>query len=183
MYVFNWMRTLLHESLQKTGALCWCFWSPIHTVPWRLGNSTFMSEFPWNGLNCLCIRSCSRCTMTLTKDRPVLSLERVPHRDKTVTVKLNLIFSKEPQMGHDTKTHWLTVSRNVTLTLTLVSQSTLHTSRHLMWSAHCNSKSPSSNTVSRLRERSPRHSLPSYAYRPTAGSQSPGCWRKEDCRR
>jgi hypothetical protein len=45
-------------------------------------------------------------TITLTKDRPVLSSERAPHKDKTVTVK----------QGLDTKTDWLTVSRNVTLT-------------------------------------------------------------------
>jgi hypothetical protein len=28
-------------------------------------------------------------TVTLTKDRPVLSSERAPHKDKTVTVKRN----------------------------------------------------------------------------------------------
>jgi hypothetical protein len=37
-------------------------------------------------------------TMTLTKDQPVLSSERVPHRDKTVTVKQNVISGHEPQM-------------------------------------------------------------------------------------
>jgi hypothetical protein len=34
--------------------------------------------------------------MTLTKDRPVLSLERAPHKDKTVTVKLINIWSWSP---------------------------------------------------------------------------------------
>jgi hypothetical protein len=34
--------------------------------------------------------------MTLTKDRPVLSLERAPHKNKTVTVK---------QRGLDTMTY------------------------------------------------------------------------------
>jgi ABC-type nitrate/sulfonate/bicarbonate transport system ATPase subunit len=54
-------------------------------------------------------------TTTLTKDRPVLSLERTPHNNKTVTVKQH-----EPQMGarhQNWLTDWLTVSRNVTLTL------------------------------------------------------------------
>jgi hypothetical protein len=40
----------------------------------------------------------------LTEDRPVLSSERAPHKDKTVTVKLNLISGHEPQMRLDTKT-------------------------------------------------------------------------------
>jgi hypothetical protein len=42
--------------------------------------------------------------MTLTNDRPVLSSERASHKDKTVTVKLNLISGHEPQMVLDTKT-------------------------------------------------------------------------------
>jgi hypothetical protein len=36
---------------------------------------------------------------TLTKDRPVLSLERAPHNNKTVTVKQQYISGHEPQMG------------------------------------------------------------------------------------
>jgi hypothetical protein len=47
-------------------------------------------------------------TMTLTKDRPVLSSDRGPHLDRTVTIKQELISSREPQMGPDTKTDWLT---------------------------------------------------------------------------
>jgi hypothetical protein len=40
--------------------------------------------------------------MTLTNNRPVLSSERLPHKDKTVMVKQNLIFGHEPQMGLNT---------------------------------------------------------------------------------
>jgi hypothetical protein len=60
-------------------------------------------------------------TMTLTENRPVLSSERAPHKNKTVPVKIN-IWSWAPEGGLDTKTtktDWLTVSRNVTLTLTV----------------------------------------------------------------
>jgi hypothetical protein len=42
--------------------------------------------------------------MTVTKDRPVLSSEKAPHKDKTVTVKQQEISGHEPQMGLDTKT-------------------------------------------------------------------------------
>jgi hypothetical protein len=42
--------------------------------------------------------------MTLTNDRPVFSLERAPHKDKTVTAKLNLISDHVPQKGIDTNT-------------------------------------------------------------------------------
>jgi hypothetical protein len=52
------------------------------------------------------------------------------------------------------------------------------TSKRLIWSAHSNSESPRSNTVSRLPSRSPRpiEKSTDSAYRPTAISQSPG-WR------
>jgi hypothetical protein len=43
--------------------------------------------------------------MTLTNDRPVLSWERTPHVDRTVTFKQELISG---QVGLDTKTDWLT---------------------------------------------------------------------------
>jgi hypothetical protein len=46
----------------------------------------------------------------MTNDRPDLSSERAPHMDKAVTFH-------EPQTGLDTKTNRLTVSRNVTLTV------------------------------------------------------------------
>jgi hypothetical protein len=42
--------------------------------------------------------------VTLTNDRPVLSSKRAPHVDRTVTLKQELIFGYEPQMGLDTKT-------------------------------------------------------------------------------
>jgi hypothetical protein len=42
-------------------------------------------------------------TMTLIV-KPVLSSERAPHKDKTVTAKLRLIFGYESQVGLDTKT-------------------------------------------------------------------------------
>jgi hypothetical protein len=56
-----------------------------------------------------------------TKDRPVLSSERAPHKNKTVNCQLviakYLIMS--PRWGSIPRlTDWLTVSRNVTLTLT-----------------------------------------------------------------
>jgi hypothetical protein len=41
--------------------------------------------------------------MTLTNDRPVLSSERAPHMDRTVTFKLEEISVYEPQTGLDTK--------------------------------------------------------------------------------
>jgi hypothetical protein len=40
-----------------------------------------------------------------TKDRPVLSLERAPYRNKNLTVKQQYISGHEPQMGLDTKTY------------------------------------------------------------------------------
>jgi hypothetical protein len=43
-------------------------------------------------------------TVILTNDRPVISSERAPHVDRTVTVKQELISDHEPQMGLDTKT-------------------------------------------------------------------------------
>jgi hypothetical protein len=42
--------------------------------------------------------------MTQTEDRLVLSLERAPHKDKTVTVRLKLISGHVPQMGLDIRT-------------------------------------------------------------------------------
>jgi hypothetical protein len=45
-------------------------------------------------------------TMTLTKDKPILSSERAPHNDKTVTVKQELFGARHQDR--------LTVSRNVT---------------------------------------------------------------------
>jgi hypothetical protein len=46
------------------------------------------------------------------------SSERAPHRDKTVPLKKKKkIYGQKSQTGLDTKTYWLTVSRNVTLTL------------------------------------------------------------------
>jgi hypothetical protein len=55
-------------------------------------------------------------TMTQTKDRPLLSSERAPHNNKP------------PRWGLDTKTDWLTVSSNVTLTLTWHT----HNKRHIL---------------------------------------------------
>jgi hypothetical protein len=40
----------------------------------------------------------------VTNDRPALSSERVPHMERTVTVKQELISGDELQMGLDTKT-------------------------------------------------------------------------------
>jgi hypothetical protein len=57
--------------------------------------------------------------MTLTNDRPELSSERVLHMDRTETLKQEETSGHEPQTGLDTKTDRLTVSRNVTLTLSL----------------------------------------------------------------
>jgi hypothetical protein len=54
-------------------------------------------------------------TMTLTKDRPVLSSESVPHNNKTLSnSKKYLVMSLRWEL--DTKTDWLIVSHNVTLT-------------------------------------------------------------------
>jgi hypothetical protein len=43
-------------------------------------------------------------TVTLTNDRPVLSSEKEPHMDRTITVRQELISGYEPKMGLDTKT-------------------------------------------------------------------------------
>jgi hypothetical protein len=56
------------------------------------------------------------------KDRPGLSSERAPYRDRTRNSRPKLLKRKQyvvkrPQSGLDTKTHWLTVSLKVTLTL------------------------------------------------------------------
>jgi hypothetical protein len=45
---------------------------------------------------------------SLVHKEPVLSPERVPHKDRAVTVKQNLISGHEPKMGLDTITDWLT---------------------------------------------------------------------------
>jgi hypothetical protein len=60
-----------------------------------------------------------------TKDRPVLSSERAPHKkqDCNCQTVINI------WLGLDTKTYWLTVSHNVTLTLTLASVTAMLTSR------------------------------------------------------
>jgi hypothetical protein len=42
--------------------------------------------------------------VALLNDRPVLSSERAPHMDRTVTVKQELISGHEAQMGIDTET-------------------------------------------------------------------------------
>jgi hypothetical protein len=56
----------------------------------------------------------------LTHDRPDLSSERAPQKDKTVTLRKNTFWSNVPDLGLTPRhTDWLTVSRNVTLTLTL----------------------------------------------------------------
>jgi hypothetical protein len=53
----------------------------------------------------------------LTGDIPDLSSERAPHRDNTATFRQNIKSGHGFQSGLDTKTYWLTVSRNMTLTL------------------------------------------------------------------
>jgi hypothetical protein len=58
----------------------------------------------------------------IQKTRPLVR-EGAP-QNKTATVRQKYISGHEPQTELDTKTYWLTVSRNVTLTstLSLVSQ-------------------------------------------------------------
>jgi hypothetical protein len=51
-----------------------------------------------------------------TKDRPVLSSERAPHKSKPVTVKWS--WAPDGARHQDLLTDWLTVSRNVTSTST-----------------------------------------------------------------
>jgi hypothetical protein len=89
---------------------------------------------------CVCVCVCSKgvkdknvnskCThrqmtrLWLTKERPGLSSERAPDRDKTTNSRPNHLKRKQylvkrPQSGLEAKTHWLTVSRKVTLTLAL----------------------------------------------------------------
>jgi hypothetical protein len=63
--------------------------------------------------------------MTLTNDRPVLSSERAPHFDRTVTFKQEEMSGHETQTGLDNKTDRLTVSCNGTSILTL--RKTAHT--------------------------------------------------------
>jgi hypothetical protein len=55
----------------------------------------------------------------LTGDRPDLSSERASHRDNTATFRQKTISRHKFQSEVDTKTYWLTVSRNMTLTVTL----------------------------------------------------------------
>jgi hypothetical protein len=65
--------------------------------------------------------------VTLTKDRPALSSERASHGMKNVTVR-RILYSEQkkylvisPRCGSTPRlTDWLTVSRNVTLTLTFI---------------------------------------------------------------
>jgi hypothetical protein len=83
--------------------------------PWE---RCFLCGWCWNIIN----TSATRVGATLTKDRPVLSAVRVPHKDRTVTVKnSNKYLVMSPRWGSTPRlTDWLTVSRNVTLTLTCV---------------------------------------------------------------
>jgi hypothetical protein len=56
----------------------------------------------------------------LTNDRPDLSSVRAPHIDRTVTFNHNKDLVMSPRRGSTPRqTDWLTVSRKVTLTLTL----------------------------------------------------------------
>jgi hypothetical protein len=60
-----------------------------------------------------------------TQDRPGLSSERAPHRDRRTNsrhkhLKRKKYLVKRPQSGLDVKTYRLNVSRKVILTLTLV---------------------------------------------------------------
>jgi hypothetical protein len=58
--------------------------------------------------------------LTRTNDRPILSSERVPHKDRTVTFEKKKYLVMSPRRGSTSRqTDWLTVSCNVTLTLTL----------------------------------------------------------------
>jgi hypothetical protein len=57
----------------------------------------------------------------LTNDRPDLSSERAPQIRQDCNFqkkKKSKISGQKSQIGHDTKTYWLTVSCNETLTLT-----------------------------------------------------------------
>jgi hypothetical protein len=51
---------------------------------------------------------------------PDLSSKRAPHRDNTATFRQKIITGHMFQSELDTKTYWLTVGRNMTLTLTLI---------------------------------------------------------------
>jgi hypothetical protein len=56
----------------------------------------------------------------LTNDRPDLSSESASHMDGTVTFNQNKYLVMSPRRGSTPRqTHWLTVSRKMTLTLTL----------------------------------------------------------------
>jgi hypothetical protein len=68
--------------------------------------------------------------VTHTTDRPVLSSERAPHGNKNVTVRQNKYLVMGPRWGSIPRlTDWLTVSRNMALTLTWV----LHSDRLIDW--------------------------------------------------
>jgi hypothetical protein len=54
----------------------------------------------------------------LTHDKPDLSSERVPQKDKTVTLKKKSLVKSPRLCSTPRHTDWLTVSSNVTLTLT-----------------------------------------------------------------
>jgi hypothetical protein len=67
----------------------------------------------------------------LTHDRPDLSSERAPPKDKIETLKKKSLI-KSLKLGSTPRhTDWLTVSRNVTLTLTKMIQS-----RKIRWVGH-----------------------------------------------
>jgi hypothetical protein len=95
-----------------------------------LTTDILLSRFCYTESTYLCvalqIRRCEHRQMTrlwLTKDRPGLSSETAPQRDKTTNsrpkhLKRKQYLVKRPQSGLDAKTYWLmTVSRKVTLTL------------------------------------------------------------------
>jgi hypothetical protein len=61
-----------------------------------------------------------RGPVAYTKDRPVVSSEKAPHKNKTVTSSSNKYLVMSPRWGYTPRlTCWPTVSRNVTLTLSL----------------------------------------------------------------
>jgi hypothetical protein len=68
-------------------------------------------------------RLCWRGPAAYTKDRPIISSDWAPHKNKTVNFKINQYLVMSPRWDSTPRlTDWLTVSRNLTLILTLRSQ-------------------------------------------------------------
>jgi hypothetical protein len=112
-------------------------------------------------------------TMNLTNDRPVQPPERAPHKEKSVRVKLYLIWGSTPRRTRLTDRQSLCDFDSVKLAEVAAPPTSRQQNKNesprintVTPTPHSNNESPGSNTGSRLRWRSPRSIGKSTAQRP-----------------